>query len=263
MTNKLKILSYNIWFSEMLWEQRTVSLVDVIRKNNPNVICLQEVRPIIFTSLKDQLIEYKYSYPKKVSTRYGCVIFSKYKIKRCWKYPFMNSHMFRSLYVVNIEIPIESNDDEFPFIDVIIATSHFESVFSQHNVEKINQYQYVRKVLDLLSVEYKNIILCADTNVMSYEEDSLNDIFVGYIDAWAVNYKTSDEYTFNSECNPYLFSSINKVRYMSRLDRILYTCNDFLFNDFHLVGKNTANTDDMSGKEPSDHYGVCVELYWY
>lgn len=247
MTNNISILSYNIWFSETLHEQRTNSLITKINELNPDVICLQEVRQPIYVTLKKNLISnYKYYYPKKVSSRYGCVIFSKHKIKKCWKYPYINSKMSRSLTAINITLPNTNKE-------IIIATSHFESIFDKVNEEKINQYTYAKSLMNSFYKEYGNALLCADTNVIDTEEDKLNNIFHDFIDPWTHHGSEDNKYTFNSSLNPYLLKDTKK--YMSRLDRFLYKSNDLIFNDFSLINNNYK-----IGEEPSDHFGIYIQF---
>jgi mRNA deadenylase 3'-5' endonuclease subunit Ccr4 len=49
--NKIKILSYNIWFSEDYRSERSIALIETIINNNYDVLCLQEVVPSVFNYL--------------------------------------------------------------------------------------------------------------------------------------------------------------------------------------------------------------------
>ena len=41
----LRVLTYNVWFSEKLRAARARALVELIRRSRPDVVCLQEVVP--------------------------------------------------------------------------------------------------------------------------------------------------------------------------------------------------------------------------
>ena len=46
---KIKVLSYNIWFDEADQKERLNSLIETIKHNDPDVVCLQEVVPKVFS----------------------------------------------------------------------------------------------------------------------------------------------------------------------------------------------------------------------
>ena len=65
MTNVISVVSYNIWFDNTLSLERTKGLIQLLNKVNPDVICLQEVKPNIYDLLINILKDYKYYFPKK------------------------------------------------------------------------------------------------------------------------------------------------------------------------------------------------------
>ena len=101
--NELTVLSLNIWFDQFAEMERTASLLATIYKNNPDVICLQEVRPNIYEKLIKNLKKYQYRYPKNVLYNYGCVIMSKYKISKCLSLPYKHTNMGRELLITKID----------------------------------------------------------------------------------------------------------------------------------------------------------------
>jgi len=164
MQNILTILSYNIWFDEAMAIERTVSLISSINRLNPDIICLQEVKPDIYDILITLLSDYRYHYPKKINKDYGCVTFSKYQISKCTDYKFPNSKMGRSLIITKIEYPYHkvTNDGiSVETMSIIIANSHFESLFKRkfENTEKLEQYNMTRDILNKLYETTKNVIL--------------------------------------------------------------------------------------------------------
>ena len=260
--SKLKIVSYNIWFDIYLEHDRINSLVFHLHQDDPDIICLQEVKPNVYNILKNKLKRYKYKYPEHLCNSYGCVIFSKHYIKDSFTIEFPNSRMGRSLLIANIKYPYytntnhkntnHKNNNHTDYIDLIITTTHFESLFKKNicNKSKIKQYKMTHKVLNKLYKTYKNVIFCADTNVLKHEEDKFiptncNEL----IDCWKIKGNTDNEYTYDSKNNIYLAPKY-AGRIRSRIDRILYRADNFSLKDFDFV--------KISGEciEPSDHYGI-------
>jgi tyrosyl-DNA phosphodiesterase 2 len=255
MQNILTVLSYNIWFDEAMSLERTVSLLSAINRINPDVICLQEVKPDIYDILITLLSDYRYHYPKKINKEYGCVTFSKYQISKCTDYKFPNSKMGRSLIITKIEYPyhkITNDGISVETMSIIIANSHFESLFRRKsdNTEKLEQYKMTKDILNKLHETTNNVILCSDTNVMVHEENVLDECFDGWQDAWKLKGSNLNKYTYDSETNIYLNIRLKKFACRSRIDRIIYRTSDCVLEEFHMICGN------KDGVEPSDHYGV-------
>lgn len=289
-SNRFKVLSYNVWFDETLCLDRTISLVNMIGELKPDVICLQEVRPEIQEILMMLLKEYKFCFPINITKKYECIIFSKHPILKCLNYPYKNSTMGRSLVITQIYY----ND-----IDIIIANSHFESLFKKNieNDVKIKQYQCARTLLDSLYNIYKNVILCSDTNVLLHEEETFDKQFIDndWIDAWSIKGNIYNKYTYDSENNIYLKQL--KDKYRSRIDRILIKTKNLTIDKFNMInndlmvsgsrahinefakneslipcfyqGYDSINASSLVNSvggecvEPSDHFGISAEFIIY
>src|ERR1700744_470837 len=158
----IKIMSYNIWFSEFFRIERMISLVENINHYNPDIICMQEVISTVYDKLIFHLVHYKYHYPKDVNNSYNCVIFSKYPIIECENVLYNNTFMGRSLLTTVIRILLENNE----YRNIVVATSHFESVFNKVNPIKIEQFYKAKAVLEKMHKKYESVILCADTNLI-------------------------------------------------------------------------------------------------
>lgn len=253
--NVLTVVSYNIWFDETLRLERTVSLIQTIHNLNPDVICLQEVIPEIYDILITLLSDYRFHFPKKINKDYGCVTFSKYPITKCLDFEYKNSKMGRSLVITKIEYPYHKTSDEgisIEKLDIVIANSHFESLFKRlnENETKMDQYLIAKNMLETLHNTYKNVILCSDTNVMSHEEEKLNTIFDTWHDAWILKGSNLNDYTYDSETNIYLKIKLTKFVCRSRIDRIIFKGENCAIEEFNTI---KASKDCI---EPSDHYGV-------
>jgi exonuclease III len=259
MNNLFTVISYNIWFEDTLNAERTMSLIKIINDTNPDIICLQEVRPMIYEFLLNTLTNHRYHFPKKFKKSYSCVVFSKYPIKKCLEYKFENSNMGRSLQIVKVNYPYHNITDEgvsVEKIDIVIGNTHFESVFKKKyiNETKIEQFKSASSILDVLFNTYKNVVFCADTNVLLHEESQFNDSFGGWIDSWQEKGSDISRFTYDSDSNIYLKTRFTTIKYKSRVDRILYKSADLILEEFNILKGNSQII------EPSDHFGICCKF---
>lgn len=239
---ELKILTYNIWFANILPTERLKSLIQIIQNLNPDIICFQEIKPQIYNILTKILSEYKFVHPENITTEYGIAIFSKIKYNKTTNYKFFNSRMGRNLISIRIKI----NN-----MDLYILTSHFESEFnkSEPNQIKLDQYNLAEKYISNLYSETNNIIFPCDTNLLESEDSKFDLIFNKYSDAWKILGNNQNKFTFDGKSNSHI-----KKKYQTRLDRIIYKTNNFKLKKFDLVGKSNNN----NFIEPSDHYGIFI-----
>jgi endonuclease/exonuclease/phosphatase family metal-dependent hydrolase len=237
--NRLKIMSYNIWFDNFHRTERLFSLFDVIYKTDPDVICLQEVLDFQYDTIKNRL-NYQYYYPEKLNLKYGCVILSKYPIKQSVTIS-LPSAMKRNLSLVKINI------DEISFV---IANVHFESEFNTYNNTKKEQFKHVGAILNKMYYDHSNVILCSDTNTTEFDELYLSQCFNKFKDAWIENGSDMNKkFTYDYDTNTNL--QLRKIELKCRIDRILFKLNNTIscFN-FDLL------TNIGSSIEPSDHHGI-------
>ena len=268
MNNTFTVISYNIWFDDALTAERTMSLVKMISDINPDAICLQEVRPHIYSFLINILGNYRYHFPKKLSKSYDCVIFSKYPIKKCLEYPYDNSTMGRSILITTIDYSSEFMNKSYdPYhgktedgvsvdkIEIVVTNTHFESLFKKKhlNKTKVEQFEIASNILEGLFTNFKNVIMCADTNVLHHEEHKFNEYFDNnsWIDSWKEKGSSLiNKYTYDSDSNIYLKSRFPNVKYKSRIDRIVFKSYNLILEEFGML------KSDGKVIEPSDHFGI-------
>lgn len=235
------VLSYNIWFKDVKLEERTESLIATIMTHNPDIVCLQEVRPDVWDHLCKTFNNMYFFCVPEIIHGYGVAIMSRYKIIEHLSFPFLKSQMGRELLLAKIELPDGRR--------VIVGNAHYESEFktSGENTEKINQYKKSYDLLNLLSESTPDVILCCDTNILDHEEP----LFFpkDWKDSWVVyDSPTHAQYTYDTYENPFL-EYLKKV-YRSRLDRILYRGDKLNLQFFQLI----KGIDGLCC--PSDHFGV-------
>lgn len=244
--NSISVMSYNIWFDIAEREKRLISLFEIIKYYNPDVICLQEVIPETAEYLINKLENvYKYIYPKKIELSYGCMIFCRYEISQYIEYKYIKTLMGRKLHCVVICYDQKKNRN------IVIATSHFESEFKKINEIKTRQYTEAQQILNDLSEIYGPVIFCSDTNILPDEEKYF---FKNWLDAWQENgYDSLKEYTYDTKLNLNLKNRNIQKEIRSRIDRIIYKTNNVL----NLISFELIKGFDV---EPSDHYGIMADF---
>lgn len=254
-------MSYNIWFSEEDRMERTISLIENIKENNPDVICMQEVTKPVFDYLIKNFKNYPYHYPTKPNKNYDCMIFSKFVISKAKEFVFKNSSMDRKIIATLLNINVTSKEknnlviENFP---LVVATCHFESLFKAQNQVKIEQFETAKTILENLLKSYGPdcpIIFCADTNIMPKEESYYitNDNY--WKDCWIESGGDKhNKFTYDTILNENLKNrNIGVIR--SRIDRIIYNDIDELqLLSFRLIKGNENYI------EPSDHFGIMAEI---
>lgn len=245
----MKLLTYNIWFSDLLINKRLNKLINIIQINNPDVICLQEVRRDVLAILVNKLNKYIYwETSLREDKYYGIAIFSKIKILSKGIYKFKNTKMDRHF----IKIKINYNNQ-----NINIITTHLESEFLkksnskyEESLKKSNKYLQFYNLINFF--ENKNTsILCGDFNI-SNNDDKFFILNNKWNDAWIIDgSQIEKKNTFDSSKNMYLNSKSN---YKSRLDRIYYNSSKIKQINFNLIGNYK---DDII---PSDHFGLLLKI---
>lgn len=234
----ISILSYNIWFDEYERTERLFSLIENIKCYDPDVVCLQEVLNFQYDTIKENL-DYPFSYPKKITDGYGCIILSKHPIKKSISIK-LKSNMCRKLLISLIN---------YNNVPIVIANTHFESEFGEKNMTKLLQFKYVSVVLKKLFIDYNNVILCADTNVTRSEETIFAGMFNNMNDSWKETGKDKrNEFTYDYMTNTNL--QMRNIKLQRRIDKILYKTTKIRLKSFRLI------RGILGMIQPSDHHGV-------
>ncbi len=257
--NEISVLSFNIWFDEYMENERFYALLACIYGKDPDIICFQEVKPLVYKKLIKNLKKYKYYFPNNISYSYGCAILSKYPITKSLQQPYKSTNMGRELLIAKIDYPVHIKEEDSILVDrteIIFATTHFESEFKriEKNKNKMDQIKEAKATLESLYDKYKNIIFCVDSNLIDGEENEF--IPTGkdsmWNDAWKLKGNNENKFTFDSYRNIYL--QAKRCKYRSRLDRILFCAENCQLKDFDII-KN-ASDGVLSWIPPSDHFGI-------
>ncbi|KAI3823864.1 hypothetical protein L1987_05309 [Smallanthus sonchifolius] len=263
----LKILSYNVWFAEDIELRiRMRAIGDIIQLHNPDVICLQEVTPDIYSILQRsswwKLYQCSLSFDKAITRPYFCMQLSKLPVKSFSCKQFSYSAMGRELCIAEV---LARRD-----IPLVVATTHLESPCpgppkwdQMYSKERVKQAQEAVAFLK----KNPNAIFCGDMNW----DDNLDGEFPladGWIDAWTELNPKEIGWTYDTKANPML--SANR-KLQKRLDRFLISLRDFKVECIKMVGTEaipevTYMKQKKGGKElelpvlPSDHFGLLLTM---
>ena len=184
-SKQIKILSQNIWCVFFRGggperNKRLKILIDNVAKDNPDIICLQEMHliglgPLLlcgdYLFVKENLIKLGYihhSDPKESTPFFGsssgCVIFSKYPIITSSSNIFKNRRIFRCKGWIYTHISISNNID-FKIVNTHLETFDFDMRFEQMK-EITNDID--ENVINRHKNDTQSFILClGDFNVCS------------------------------------------------------------------------------------------------
>jgi exonuclease III len=307
--NEFKIVTYNIWglfkksnddhannFIKKTMEMRMKEVSNEITKNDPDIICFQEMTDITYQILNKE-IGHKYAYKYEKDFNHEKVklernrdvevcIFSKYPIKNTKIYGLSGNQRYNDSLMIA----------EFPNLIIFNCYLQSGSIFSpgQENLWfhysrcRIDQIREIKKIIDdILKKDInKPIIMLGDFNFhldgdKKYwiETHEFNNFLQ---DSWKKTNHNNDGFTENTDINRMRWNlklHEKKVRY----DGILYK--NIIPLESHIIGnkpiklnesdsedfkkyilKNNINLkyspDDNKSLElfPSDHFGVITKF---
>jgi hypothetical protein len=220
------ICTYNIYSDEKIagcskLSKRLPYIVDEIIKNNPDIICLQQVSQIAieyFKTRKELTCNYLFfEVNTDIETSF---VLSKYKPKTVLKRDINMSMIvieFVNILIINIKL-------------------------NENN--KMEQIKYIKKMLD--KYNKKNVILVGDLNFDYNIEDDLIKkelVQIGFVDTCYI-----DKYTYDTTVNKMCWN-LTYTRNRIRNNVILYKTSKFKPDKIHLFGTQHVFSIDKNDAE--------------
>ena len=273
----LTFITWNVWFNEELKViERMKAIGDIIAFHDADIVCLQEVTPLILDILTNGEWYESNGYSSTIlpshgsfnGLRYFNVILTKHEFIRdsIQFKSFSNSSMGRHLIIAPIKIKDRT---------IYAATSHFESPVGLNEGGKKDRYSAERKE----QLKYSLMLLDDASNVMfggdmnwcqqeDYQNDGDMNVFLGnhWSDCFDELYPDKDGFTYDAKTNGSLVGNLQ-----NRVDRILYKKKSSLrLIECQMIGrevipnlsfiKKHGNMQKRLPVLPSDHYGLMAKF---
>jgi len=254
--HEIRVITYNVWFSEVNRRPRCNALLEILEEKDPDIICLQEVTPFFLSILtQNEWIRSTFMLSDAVGTtlrgsafQYGVVM------------------LIRKVHCKDVSMTlytIPSNMNRRPLVATIVSDSFRLQVATMH-LESMNSTQLRRiqqeKIFSILDENTPDVetfsIFCGDFN---YNADAQTEeakvVPPEYNDAWTSVYGDStshDSFTFPG---------------IGRIDRILYksTRDQHRCKQIEHLGttpiQGLVQESNISEARPSDHFGLCAVFY--
>ena len=220
---KFKLLSWNI---DGLDEQentlavRTRGVIEVIKREEPDAIFLQEVVPPSFELLRENLPEYEIHSGDTQS--YFVVILTRrdrFHVDQCEILPFINSKMNRNLLILHTTF------DESVKVDLL--TSHHES--GTEDAASAARVEQLRLSFEQMAnaPDDRVVFFGGDLNLREKELKKLGPLPSNIVDLWvATGERKECAYTWDMNRNTNSFYPSTGYRPRARFDRLYFRASD-------------------------------------
>jgi len=244
----IKLLTYNVWFSEEYISERAQGIFRILHESDADIIALQEVtfHFLQLILMQDWIRKEFFISDIKGDTfsSYGVVLLFRIPAKRLTLYQ-LPSNMERQLLIAEFTI----NDQPFK-----VATVHLESMRNSADVRA----EQLNSIFPLLS--NNNSVLMGDFNFCSSNVNEYRNIDDSYTDLWDELRSDNFGATLNSDLNPMLTTKSSN-RIMARYDKILMRNENQVWQcmQIALLG-DTAISRHQPNIFPSDHFAVVAKI---
>lgn len=245
----LSLVTWNVWFGEHRFPDRAAALIEVLRRCDADVICLQEVTPpLLDTLLGRRWVREGYRVSDAAGGSvdpYGVLVLTRLPLLslRCQELP---TSMGRSLVLAELLAGGRR---------LAVGAVHLES--QRHNADRRREQLAV--VLPVLRAAAPDAVLCGDLNI---DEERLAEprLPPDFLDLWPALRGAAPGYTMDTEANrmtEIMKGTVKRVRY----DRVLLHSPQRTWRaaTIEIIGTEpiAAETPDVF---PSDHFGLLARL---
>lgn len=246
---RIKMLTFNIWFSPDKMAERMEALGKIVQDLKPDILTFQEVTRVNLGLLRKQPWFSRYHLTPPDAERhpgYFVVILSRFPIEKWQTYPFEDSPYQRELLTAEIKFNLAPKTRKF-----VIATTHLEHSGRSSKLRE----KHLKETVKMLST-FENVCVMGDMNL---ERQFDGDVVlpVQWIDAWLAipGHKDSNGYTWDERRNPFIVRE-RESTLKDRLDRVFCKLSGFKVKEVTVVDDRMTK----SGVLPSDHFGIFTVL---
>jgi endonuclease/exonuclease/phosphatase family metal-dependent hydrolase len=211
MSPRVTLVTWNVWFSPHARAERTAMLIEALAATQADVLCLQEVLPVVASALRSAEALRPYTLlddtfdPRE---GYGTVILSRLPVRAWHRHPLPTT-MGRDLHVAELTLP-----DGSP---LAVGTVHLES--RRWNGD--TRARQLDTALPLLRRAAPVVILCGDFNFDDgWDEATQLDTQSDFHDLWRAQGSHDPGYTVDTRRNPMALWHKGKEK-QTRYDRVL------------------------------------------
>ncbi len=218
----LKVMTYNIWNNRSYWQERTCSVIKILRELQPDVACLLDVNESQYGMLKEALEKYYTVFQGFIEegNKAGAVFFCNKATVDIVDQPYFYDYNFAYGCVIGVEVLIKSTGNKVH----VVATELDKTPDNDHiRADQVNMIQQVLKPL-------KHFILVGDFNIYNYREDGEKKLSqCKLIDAWSkIGCPPKIKYTYDCKKN-------NCFRFSDKVDRTQLRNSRIYYNDTHQI----------------------------
>jgi endonuclease/exonuclease/phosphatase family metal-dependent hydrolase len=238
----VRLLTWNTWFSERAFRERTIGLLRAITAGNYDVIALQEVTLPLRTLLAEVGARTGYRlHALDNPMGYDVALLARDRDARLSELPLPTQMGRRAL-----AITLSSG--------VTVATVHLESL-PPYAAARVAQLALIGPWLAQLSPAAA--VLCGDLNFDDFDAREADVLDDAYVDVWPLLHPGEPGYTIDSAKNPMRGGGPKaRVKHQRRLDRVFVRGERIVPTSIALVGTEPI----APGVHVSDHFGLAVDL---
>jgi endonuclease/exonuclease/phosphatase family metal-dependent hydrolase len=227
-------MTWNVDSLSPQFHKRYKTITSIIKKEDPDIITLQETSVMFYPELKKS----KYREYYQSDSCGALTTLSKYPItwQKCY---LQHTAQLRPILITDILV----NHSIVRVINV-----HLDSyTFSEYL--RIQQIKFINTKIDI-----KNVIFGGDFNFNDYGNE-MNFIDTRFIDAWKYSNPLMRDFTWDITNNSLALKNSYDGEYSERIDRILLK-GPFNIIKTYMIGKQPI-TEDLF---PSDHFGIITQV---
>jgi len=236
----VRIVTWNVWFGDHMFEERRAALIRELDRRRPDVIALQEVTPELLDHLATEpWVRSRYQLTDvEIWQRYDIVMLSRLPIREVTTLE-LPTQMGRRLLVVELACGL------------VVASVHLESM-KESIAARETQLRLIQPFLAGLGGDTAFV---GDMNFHPEDEIETSALDPEYVDVWPALHPGDPGFTADSELNAMRYMLKPKLS-QKRIDRV-FVRGRWRPTAIELVGTTPIDDD---GTFTSDHFGLAVDL---